>query len=229
MKFVLKIGGSLLFDENQNFDIPRFKAFAQVVRQIKHLKHELIIVVGGGVLAKLFVEKGKELEADHDALDQLGIAATWVCAQLLIASLYDISYFKPIMNEDELLSLQTENRLLIFGGLRPGQSTNAVAARVAELTKSPILVNVTDVDGVYDKDPKRIPGAKLLPKITINQLRELVASLAGEPGTYPLFDKRALEIIERAHIEVWFINGSEPENILKAIENGKIGTRVVAK
>lgn len=229
MKFVLKIGGSLLFDENQNLDIPRFRAFAQVIRQIKHMEHEVLLVVGGGVLAKLLVEKGKELDADHDALDQLGIAATWVCAQLLIASLYDIAYFKPIMSENELLSLQTETKLLIFGGLQPGQSTNAVAARIAELTKSSILVNVTDVDGVYDKDPKRIPEAKLLPKITINRLRELVTSLASEPGTYPLFDQRALQIVERAQIEVWFINGSQPENILKAIEKGKIGTRVIAK
>ncbi len=220
MKLVLKIGGSLLFDEDQTFDLARVKEF-------KGQNHDLVLVVGGGILAKILVERGKGLGANREALDQLGIAATWVCAQMMIAALHDIAYPIPIMTEDQLANLVNDEKLLILGGLHPGQSTNAVAARAAEITRTEVLINVTDVDGVYDRDPRQSSEANLLSKISLDQLRDIVSSLASEPGTYPLFDKRALDIVERARVEVWFINGLKPSNILQAINEGKIGTRVV--
>ncbi|MFX0077828.1 MAG: UMP kinase [Candidatus Hermodarchaeota archaeon] len=227
MKLVIKIGGSLLFDEDEQFDITRYQGFANAIRQIKELGHNIVLVIGGGVLAKSLVKKGKLLGANRDTLDQLGIAATWVCAQLMIATLRDVAYPTPIMSEEQLANLQGDERLLILGGLRPGQSTNAVAAQVAELTNSKILLNVTDVEGVYDSDPKEFTQAKLLSEITIDQLRKIITPLESQPGTYPLFDNTALDIIQRAQIEVWFVNGTTPENIVQAIEKRKIGTRVV--
>lgn len=228
MKLVLKIGGSLLFSKNQEFNIYRFKKFAEVIRKLRNQNHDLVLVVGGGVLAKALVKMGKMLEAEHDALDRLGIAATWVCAQLMITALGDIAYPIPIMTEQQLTSLKETEKLLVLGGLHPGQSTNAVATCAAELTNSTILINATDVEGVYNGDPKRSTKVKLLPELTIEQLQEIVSSLETEPGTYPLFDKCALDIAKRANIEIWFVNGSNPENILLAIKEGKIGTRVLA-
>ncbi len=226
MKFILKIGGSLLFDSDRNLNLDQFKQFAQVVRQLKDEGHDLVLVVGGGVLAKKLVEKGKTLGANRDALDQLGIAATWVCAQLMIAALEDLAYPTPIMTEEQLITLKDIDELLVLGGLHPRQSTNAVAARVAELTEAKVLVNVTDVDGVYDSDPDKNPEAKLLSEITLEELREIVSSLANEPGAYPLFDQRALEIIGRAGVEIWFVNGKTHQNVVDAVKNEHIGTRV---
>jgi uridylate kinase len=226
MKLVLKIGGSLLFTRSQNFDLNQFKELAQVIHQLRQEKHELVLVVGGGVLAKKLVEKGKRLGANRDTLDQLGIAATWVCAQLMITALgYDV-YPTPVMTEVQLMNLIETKDLLVLGGLHPGQSTNAVAARVAEMTQAKVLVNATDVDGVYDNDPKESLDARLLSEITLHQLSDIVSLLANEPGAYPLFDKRALNIVKRASIEIWFVNGKTPANILYAVNNGKIGTRV---
>ncbi len=227
MKFVLKIGGSLLFDSDQKLNLDQFKEISQIVHQLKREKHEVVLVIGGGALAKKLIEKGKVLGANRDTLDQLGIAATWVCAQLMIAALEGIAYPTPVMTEKQLTNLYETDKLLVLGGLHPGQSTNAVAARVAELTKAKVLVNVTDVEGVYDRDPKEFTKAKLLPEITIDQLRKIITPLESQPGTYPLFDKPALDIIQRAQIEVWFVNGTTPENIVQALEKEKIGTRIV--
>jgi len=226
MKFVLKIGGSLLFDSAKEINLDQFSNLAQVINQLKHEGHEMVIVIGGGFLAKKLVERGKALGANRDSLDQLGIAATWVCAQLMIAALGDDVHVTPIMTEEQLMELIETEELLVLGGLQPGQSTNAVAARVAEIMEAQVLVNVTDVDGVYDSDPRQSLEAKLLSEITLSELRDIVSSLTNEPGAYPLFDRRALDIIERAGIEIWFVNGKDPHNILQAINTGKIGTRV---
>jgi uridylate kinase len=227
MKFVLKIGGSLLFDSEKELDLDRFNQIALIIQQLKREGHELVIVVGGGILAKELVEKGKILGANRAALDQLGIAATWVCAQLMIAALDDIAYPTPIMSEEQLVKLLETAKLLVLGGLHPGQSTNAVAARTAEIIEAKILINVTDVEGVYDKDPKESPEATLLSEMTLDKLRNIVSSFENEPGAYPLFDKRALEIIGRARVEIWFVNGKDPQNIIHAVNDRKIGTRVI--
>ena len=227
MKFVIKIGGSLLFDAEQQYELGRYKEYAKLIQQFKNQGHEIIVVVGGGSLAKSLVEKGQRLGGNREALDYLGIAATWVSAQLMITALGELAYPVPVMTEQQLLDLQQDGRLLVLGGLEPGQSTNAVAARVAELTQFEVLLNVTDVEGVFDRDPKQSGQAKLLPELTVTELQNIIASLASEPGTYPLFDKRALEIVQRAGIEVWFVNGLNSKNIIHAIKTQKPGTRVV--
>lgn len=227
MKLVLKIGGSLLFDEKDQFHLPRIGEFARVVRKIIQNGHELVLVVGGGALARRLISYGKTLGGDHQAQDWLGITATRVSAQLMITALQDIAYPVPILSEEQMPSLDKKTKLVVLGGFQPGQSTNAVAARVAELVDAQVLVNATDVDGVYDEDPKHFPHAQLLAVVTPIRLREVISSLSSEPGTYRLFDKRALDIVERAQVEVWFVNGEDPQNILQAIENKKIGTRLI--
>ncbi|MFX0169338.1 MAG: UMP kinase [Candidatus Hodarchaeota archaeon] len=228
MKLVVKIGGSLLFEEGGKYNPVRFKEYAQVIRKIKSQGDDLALVVGGGSLAKALVETGRILGGDHDALDYLGIAATWVSAQLMITALGKMAYPTPIMNEEQLAALQQDERVLVLGGFQPRQSTNAVAARVAELIHSNLLINVTDVEGVYDRDPKESDQAKLLPLLTVKQLMKIISSLECEPGTYPLFDKQALEIIQRARIEVWFVNGIIPSKIIDVLETKKPGTRLVS-
>ena len=229
MKLVLKIGGSLLFDKRKRLYTKRFELYARIIDTLKRQGHKLVVVVGGGALAKSLIKRGTKLDAKREALDWLGIASTWVCAQLMIAALGDIAYPTPMFSEEQVLQNLGGERMLVVGGLHPGQSTNAVAARIAELTQSEVVVNATDVDGVYDMDPDRFPQAKRFDTITVPQLRDIISSLSDRPGEYPLFDRNALNIVERSGIEFWFVNGTDPENILKAITHQQIGTRLTLR
>lgn len=227
MFVVIKIGGSLLFKHGGHLHLSRFKEYARVIRKLVDQDHKLVIVIGGGTLARKLVNDGEKLGSDREALDRLGIAATWINAQVMISALGEIAHHHPIMKIEDLSNWWEQEKVLVVGGLQPGQSTNAVAASIAELKEGTILVNVTNVDGVYDRVPKFFSSAKLLPEVTVSELRQILAPLSSEPGTYPLFDKRALDIIERAGIEVWFVNGKDPKNILRAVENQEVGTRLV--
>jgi uridylate kinase len=229
MFLVIKIGGSLLFKTGGQLHLERFKEYAEVIRQLIDKDHKLVIVVGGGVFANTLVNECAKLVTDRESLDRLGIAATWINAQVMITALGEIAHHYPIMKLEDLLKWWEQEKLLVVGGLQPGQSTNAVAACIAELRTGTIIVNVTNVDGVYDREPKRFSSAKLLPEVTVSELRKIIDPLSSKPGTYPLFDKRALDIVERANIEVWFVNGKNPKNILRAVENKEVGTRLVTK
>jgi uridylate kinase len=227
MKLVIKIGGSLLSKKKLQFDMRSFKEYASQVRQVVEAGHKVVLVVGGGALARTLVESSKQLTSKESALDRIGIAATWLCAQLMITALGDLARPKPIMTDRHVARQIGAKTIAVAGGLRPGQSTNAVAAGIAERAHADVLVNVTDVDGVYDKDPKRYPRAELLPVVTASKLRQIVASLPSDPGTYPLFDKRALDIVEHGRIEVWFVDGRQSESIVGAVSEKRIGTRLI--
>ena len=87
-----------------------------------------------------------------------------------------------------------------------------------------ILYNLTDVEGVYDSDPDENSDAKLISKMSINELEKLISKFETKAGHYPLFDFTAIQIIKRSRIFVHFINGKNPENLSKAIAGEKVGT-----
>ncbi len=227
MRIVIKIGGSLLFNPDGSFNTDRFEGFASAIHEINKVDYQPILVLGGGRLAKQLIAYGEGLGANRDAKDRLGIAATWICAQLMITALSKHVHPVPITTEEQLTTLLQTDDLLVLGGLTPGQSTNAVAARVAELSGARIVLNVTDVDGVYTLDPRQNSHAELISELSVPELRKIIEKLEDKPGTYPLFDRVALDIVERAKIEVWFVNGQHPERLVTAILNQEFGTRLL--
>src|SRR3989441_11713549 len=95
---------------------------------------------------------------------------------------------------NRLPELVRANGVVVMGGLQPGQSTNAVATLAAEITRAKVLVNATDVDGVYTEDPKKNPRAKLLRTIHVGKLLELAMAGRGFAGRYELLDTLAGKI-----------------------------------
>jgi len=126
----------------------------------------------------------------------------------------------------ELNHYAAVGRALVLGGLQPGQSTNAVAALAAEITRADFLVNATDVSGVYTTDPKKDPKAKLLRSVNVDKL--LSWALAGDvyAGKYELLDPVALKIMQRAKIPTRFVSMEDPSNITSALRGRDIGTLV---
>ena len=90
-----------------------------------------------------------------------------------------------------------KNRVVVVGGLHPGQSTNAVAALVAEKVGAEMFINATDTDGVYTEDPRRSENAELLPKVTTKELAKILANESIRAGGYDLMDPVALKLVER--------------------------------
>jgi len=114
-----------------------------------------------------------------------------------------------------------------MGGLQPGQSTSAVAALAAEITRAEILVNGTDVDGVYTEDPKKNSKAKLMRSVHVDKLLNWAMSGEVFAGRYELLDPLAIKIMQRARIPTRFVSLSDPSNIIAALQGKDIGTRVL--
>jgi len=226
--FVIKIGGSILFDKENQIKQQLVSNYAKTIRNIFSVsKKKCAIVVGGGKIARKYITATRALGASEAYNDIMGIEAAKLNARLLIAALGDIAYPDPPRNFQEFQALFNKtDKIIVCGGFQPGQSTNAVAACIAEVTKAEKMLNLTDVDGVYTKDPDKDPNAKLLKELHINDLVELIAKQTTKAGQYPLFDYTAVQFIRRSKIALQFINGTNPDNLSKAISGKQIGTLI---
>lgn len=227
--FVIKIGGSLLFDNKEQINEKLISKYTKTIKNVFKDKNEkCAIVVGGGKLARKYINASRSLGASEAQNDVLGIDTSKINAQLIINSLGNLAYPNPPSNFNEFQQIvNLTDKIIVCGGFQPGQSTNAVAALIAETVSAKKLINLTDVDGVFSDDPDTNPEAKLLEKISIEDFTSLISAKNTRAGYYPLFDLTALQIIRRSKISLQFINGTNPTNLVKALNGEKIGTQII--
>ena len=109
---------------------------------------------------------------------------------------------------------------------------DSLAATVAEIAKADLLIIMSDIDGLYDSDPRKNPDAKLIPvveKIDDN-IRELAGGAGTTLGTGGMITKiNAAEIAVRNGIDMIIINGKNPDNLYWLFEKGEMGTMFKAE
>jgi len=226
MRAVLKIGGSLLYDKDGNILVEKVRAYAAAIKSLVKDGHSLVVVVGGGIPARVFISAARDLGASEAQCDWLGIKLARNNAELLCAGLGDIAYPKIVETLDELEVAVKIGKVVLMGGLIPGQSTNAVAALAAETVNAETLFNATNVDGVYDHDPKE-SGAIRFDTITISELKKVLSGGGTKAGEYKLFDSVAIRVVERSKIPTVIFDGGDSDNLTRVFRGEKIGTRIV--
>ena len=221
-RIVIKLSGSI-FNQDTNHD--SIKDYAQMLIDISN-KVQLIVITGGGKIARHYIDLARSLGSDEANLDIIGIEVSRLNAKLLIAALGDQAYSQVPKNLEEVAIAVASGKIVIAGGLHPGQSTNATSALIAETSKASGFVNSTDVDGIYDSDPNVNPNARLFKEITVNECMEILRAERTMAGTYDLMDIIALKVIERSKIPTRVIR-SDVGNIRDAIDGKDIGTKII--
>ncbi|MHA1304205.1 MAG: UMP kinase [Candidatus Heimdallarchaeaceae archaeon] len=226
MKIVIKIGGSLLYSDGFELDTDLMHRYIDVINAVIDSGHDLTIVVGGGKLARMMIKASNLLGGNYAYQDALGVEASRMHALLFIASLGDKVYRVVPRSFQEVRKALSMEKMVICGGLQPGQSTNAVTSLLAELWEADMIINLSDVDKVYDKDPDKYQDAKAFDTLSIDEFYNIIVKQEERPGQYALFDRVGCEVIRRSKIKLVFTNGKSPENILKIINGERIGTIV---
>ncbi len=220
MKIVISLGGSLLTKELTH---ENFKKYADVLRKLKNKGHKLIVVCGGGKIAREYRDVAKSFTKDNVLLDWIGIQATHMNALTLIAALGKDALSVSLRTPEEVKK-NFKDKFLVCGGNLPGCSTDYDAALFAEAVKADLLINVTNVDGVYSDDPNKNPNAKKFDKLTHDEFLKIIEKNPQKPGEYRLFDLKATKLIKKNKIKTIFIDGNDPEEIIKAVEGKHHGT-----
>src|SRR5256885_9816931 len=224
LRAVVKLGGALF---GRDPDPSTIKHMAGALTRFVDENNQLVLVAGGGENARTYISAARKLGAEESTCDLLGIQLTRANAELLRLALGSVASSRIPTTLSDLPYLAGSGKAVVMGGLQPGQSTNAVAALAAEITRAEILVNGTDVDGVYTEDPKKNPKAKLIRSVHVDKL--LTWAMGGEvfAGRYELLDPLAIKIMQRARIPARFVSLGDPGNIIAALQGKDIGTKVI--
>ncbi|GFO96353.1 uridylate kinase [groundwater metagenome] len=220
MKIVVSVGGSVLA---RALSPEKFRSYASALKDISK-KNTIFIVTGGGKAARDYIGAARELGADEATCDFIGIEVTRLNARLLIAALGDDAYYEPPMNYKEAKNASLSGKIVVMGGVTPGQTTDAVSAVLAEYTGADLLINATAIDGVYTSDPKKNRDAKKFDSMTPQQLIEVVMKTEMVAGANSPVDLLAAKIIERSNIKTIVLNGEDPGNIVDAVSGKHKGT-----
>jgi uridylate kinase len=225
-KVVVSLGGSLVVPEKVNrlFIQKAASLFRELSKRIK-----LYLVVGGGSLAGSYISIGRKMGIPEKELDELGIKATRLNAQLLISAIGPIAFPRVPKTTDLAAKKGEEYQVVVMGGTKPGHSTDQVAAELASKVKADRFINATNVVGVYTKDPSKYRDAKPLEKISIDELIKLIGSTPWkEAGKAGILDIGACRLIKLHKIKTLVMDGRDLESFRKAIEGKKFkGTTIL--
>jgi len=223
-RITIKLTGGIFGLDVSSNDL---KSYAEMFSAVSE-SIQPIIIAGGGKIARHYINVARELGSDEASLDILGIEVSRLNASLLIAALGEKAYPSIPKDLEQVSIAASSDRIVVCGGLHPGQSTNATSALIAEKLRALKLLNATDVEGIYDSDPNTNENAKLFKEITVRKCFEILGSGNSMAGTYDLMDIVALKVIERSKIPTVVLR-CDPSNIRNYIENKTmaIGTEIV--
>ena len=252
MRLVLKLGTSTLTHPTGNLNIRRVEELCKVCSDLKNAGHELVLVSSGAVA--MGVGKLSLAERPKDIPGKQAAAAVGQCelmfaydkffgeyhqnvAQVLLTAdvtsqpisrrnventfreLLDMNVI-PIVNENDTVAVdELEGRN--FG------DNDTLSAIVASIINADVLMILTDIDGVYDKNPKVYPDAKRLSVIEKidDEVRAMAGGAGSARGTGGMATKiRAAEIAGRANIPTYILSGEDPENLYRIFDGEDIGT-----
>lgn len=204
---------------NGEIDTAFLKQFKQTIE--KHIKRgwRFVIVVGGGGTCRHYQNAARQVGVVlPDDLDWLGIHSTRLNGHLMRTVFRNVAH--PVMFKDPTrVPKAWKGSVLVGAGWKPGWSTDYVAVRLAKRLGAKLVVNLSNIDYLFDKDPRQHKDAAPICEISWRQYRKMVGS-KWDPGMNVPFDPVASRLADHAGIQVVIGNGKNSEN-LDRILSGK--------
>lgn len=203
---VLSLGGSLVAPND--IDVGFIRKFRQLI--LKNLSEKrFIIVVGGGNLARQYQKAAAAVGATDEEKDWLGVYATRINAYLLKTTLKGNACSEIHSNPTQKVDFKD---ILLASGWKPGFSTDHDAVLWAGSNGARVVINLTDIDHVYSKDPKRHKDAKPLKSLGWPEYRKIIGG-KWQPGLKTPFDPVASREAEKSGIRVIILDGRNLSNL----------------
>ena len=221
---VISLGGSLIIPNNINVNF--LKEFKKTLMKNRD-KCKFVVVCGGGGIARKYISALKEEGANEKLQGFAGISATRMNARFM-------NYFfhqdarQGIPEKMSSVKTYLKKMNVVFCGAleyKPMQTSDSTAAEIAEALNG-IFVNLTDIDGLYDKNPRKFKSAKFIKEISWRKFYDMANRKKFKPGQHFVLDQSASKIIMKGKIETYIMgkNMNHFDNFL----NGKkfTGTKI---
>lgn len=253
-RIVVKVGTSTLTYPNGKLNIRRISQLVQVLSDLKNSEREIVLVTSGAIgvgTARLKLpERPRETRMKQAAAaigqcelmylyDKLFTEYGYITAQILMTRIITdrdntrenlINTFNtllslgavPIVNENDSVAVEEiESEDIAFGG------NDNLSAVVAKLIDADVLILMSDIKGLYDSDPHKNSGAKLIPDVyEINdEIRSLAGGAGSKLGTGGMITKiEAAQAAMESGINMVIMDGSDPTKLYELFEGKPVGT-----
>jgi uridylate kinase len=200
--------------------------YVELLKKLTKAKHEIVVVVGGGSLAREFIRYAKIMGLTEPEQDMVAISVSRLIAQLFILKLANIGSGTVPTSIEDLAKELKKGKVIVMGGLKPGMTTDTVAALAAEKIKADLLVKASDQEGIYTKDPRKHKDAERINRLSFDDLTRLFELDRHEAGIHQIIDPEAVKILRRSKARTVVVSGFKPENVLLAVKGDRIGTLI---
>lgn len=222
---ILSVGGSIIIPKT-GFNLDFLKKFrALILKEVKK-GEKFVIVIGGGATCRTYQDVAKQFgKPTKDDLDWIGIKTTLLNAELVRVLFSGYSHDQVIMNNR--VKVRTTKPIIIAGGEKPGHSTDLDAIMFAKTYGAKEVLNLSNIDFAYTKDPNKYKDAVKIEEITWPDFRKNVVGYTWDPGKSAPFDPIASGLAQKHKISVAILNGTNLPEVTKALQGKKFqGTKV---
>jgi uridylate kinase len=200
---VLSLGGSLIVP--YEIDLEFLGKFREVIQKNSD-KYKFVVVCGGGSVARKYISALKQDKKSDYLQSMIGISITRTNARFMTY------FFGKDANEGiphdmkHLENLLKKNDIVFCGALRyaPDQTSDTNAVKLANYFQTD-FVNLTNVKGLYNKNPHEDKSAKFIPRATINEFNKIVMAIPQKPGMHAPVDHSAMKLIKKHEIRTVII------------------------
>jgi uridylate kinase len=218
---IISLGGSLVAPNE--IDIGFLKNFKHSLQ--KYLKDKrFFVLVGGGKICRVYQKALLEFGAKSADRDWIGINISRLNAEVVKQLFSEYSFPKIITDPNK--KVKTTKDIIIGAGWKPGWSTDYDAVLIAKNHNVKTIINLTNVDYVYDKNPSDFPDAKPLKNVDWKSFERIVGD-KWTPGLSMPFDPRASKMAAKLKLKVIMLNGKNLERLEDFLNNKSfIGTTI---
>ncbi len=226
-RILIKLSGESLMGDVALIDKNKTKEIAKLIKRVREMGVEVGIVIGGGNffrgrsnqdMYQLYVDTMGMLGT---VMNALGLADAFRNEEVpcIISTPFDLNGLIPKFKDQEVIDKIGDNVVIFGGGTgHIGCSTDTCASNKASLIKADTIIKLTNVDGVYDKDPNKYSDAVMYDNLSHSEV------LANPE--IKVMDIPAVEECMNNDIDINVINFNDKENLVKVLKHEKIGTRI---
>jgi len=221
LRLVIRVGGSVVASP---FNPTLMNDYVELLLDLKRQGHAVATVVGGGSLSRELIKTARAMGLNEAAQDEVAISVSRVMAQLFVLKLGGHGTLTVPTTVEDAAELLKKGKIVVMGGLKPGMTTDTVAAMLAERVNADLLVKATDVNGIFTRDPKKYKDAKRLERLSFDDLFRFFGKEHHEAGIHQVLDPEAVRILQKRRVKTVVVNGFKPQNVLLAIKGEEVGT-----
>jgi len=212
-EIVLSLGGSLIHPNG--VDVKYLRLFRTWIQKSVRSGFRFIIVCGGGALARSNVAAARSItDVTADDADQIGIRSTEVNAEIVRSILRPLAGRHIITSNAGLR--RCHDKVVVATGSAPGHSTDDDAVQYAIARNCSIVLNLTNVDGVYDADPRKVKNARRYDFLMWDDYLRIIGKRFSS-GMHAPFDPVASRRASRHGTLVAVLDGKDFPNLSRAI------------